>query len=375
MDELLSPPLWIDTAAAVTDLAENLQRFNQIAIDTESNSLHAYKEQVCLIQFSIPGTDYLVDPLRIKDLNCFHPIFGSEKIEKIFHASEYDIICLKRDYGYKFNNIFDTMIAARVLGTREIGLNNLLNMEFGVELDKRYQKANWGRRPLPGEYLSYARMDTHYLIQLRDILHDRLKQVNLLDLALEEFARMTRVEPSASESIDKEIWRVKGSRDLNGRQLAILLELLRWRDATAKRMKRPPFKIISSEQLAQIALCESINLDTLKEEFRLSKLQIERYGREILQAFDAGKIAKPINQLQTERMNRATRERVDRLKTFRKSAAARMKVESDIILPRDVLYDLAVTPPKDWDAFMERMKLYPWRLDHFGKEIFTAIST
>lgn len=375
MDELLSPPLWIDTTTAVTNLAENLQRFNKIAIDTESNSLHAYKEQVCLIQFSIPGVDYLVDPLKIKDLTCLSPIFGSENIEKIFHASEYDIICLKRDYGYKFNKIFDTMIASRVLGTREIGLNNLLKMEFGVELDKRYQKANWGKRPLPGEYLSYARMDTHYLIQLRDILRERLIQVNLLDLAMEEFARMTRVEPSTPETADKEIWRVKGARDLNGRQLAILLELLRWRDGVAKRTNRPPFKIISSDQLVQIALCESINLNSLKEDHRLSKLQIERYGKDLILAFNAGKSARPIKYLQNERMNRATRERVDRLKIFRKNAASRMKVESDIILPREVLYDLAVAPPKDWDAFIERMKLYPWRLDHFGKEIFTAILT
>lgn len=373
MDELLSPPLWIDTAAAVTDLAENLQRFSRIAIDTESNSLHAYREQVCLIQFSIPGIDYLVDPLRIHNLSCFRPIFESEHIEKVFHASEYDIICLKRDYGFKFSNIFDTMIASRILGIREIGLNNILKIEFGVELDKKYQKANWGRRPLPTEYLSYARMDTHYLLRLREILHERLKHADLLDLALEEFARMTRVEPGTPESLEKEIWRVKGARDLNNKELAVLLELLRWREESARRMNRPPFKVISSDQLVLLAQCDSINLEVLKDQLRLSKLQIDRYGGEILRAFEKGQEAKPVRHPQPERMNHASRERIDRLKTFRKNAASKMNVESDIILPREVLYDLAIFPPQDWEAFVERMKMYPWRLEHFGKEIFNAI--
>ncbi len=375
MDEQLSPPLWIDTTTAVTNLAEKLEHNSRIAIDTESNSLHAYQEQVCLIQFSIPGTDFLVDPLKIKDLKALAQIFSSPATEKIFHASEYDIICLKRDHHFEFANIFDTMIAARVLGVREIGLNSLLQQEFGVELDKKYQKANWAKRPLPAEYLSYARMDTHYLIQLRDVLADRLVKANLLTLAEEEFQRMTRVEPSAPEPIEKELWRVKGARDLNHRQLAILLELLRWREDTARRLNRPPFKIISSDQLVQIAQTDPLGADALKDRLRLSKFQMDRYAAEILRAVTAGKNASPVRHPQIERMDHAMRGRVDRLKTFRKNAAAKMQVESDIILPREVLYDLALSPPQDWEAFLQRMALYPWRLEHFGREIFHAIQT
>lgn len=184
---------------------------------------------------------------------------------------------------------------------------------------------------------------------------------------------MTRVEPGAPESLEKEIWRVKGARDLNSKELAVLLELLRWREESARRMNRPPFKVISSDQLVLLAQCESIQLDVLKDQLRLSKLQIDRHGGEILQAFEKGQKAKPVRQPQPERMNHASRERIDRLKTLRKNAASKMKVESDIILPREVLYDLAISPPKDWEAFIERMKMYPWRLEHFGKEIFNAI--
>ncbi len=156
----IDPSQVITHAAALRTLANELQRHPIIAVDTESNSLYAYRERVCLIQFSTPLADTLVDPLALDDLTPLAPIFADPKIEKVFHAAEYDLICLKRDFGFEFANLFDTLVAARILGRKHVGLGAILAAEFNVEQDKRFQRANWGARPLPPDHLFYAVQDT-----------------------------------------------------------------------------------------------------------------------------------------------------------------------------------------------------------------------
>ena len=158
-----------------------------VAVDTESNSLYAYQERVCLIQFSIPNQDYLVDPLALEDLSALAPLFNSSKIEKIFHAAEYDIIMLDQDFGFDFENLFDTMVAARILGWKAVGLGSILKDQFGIEVEKKYQRANWGKRPLSKDMLVYAQLDTHYLISLRERIKSDLENIGRWPLAKEDF--------------------------------------------------------------------------------------------------------------------------------------------------------------------------------------------
>src|SRR5262249_2530874 len=155
------------------------------AIDTESNSLYAYRERVCLVQISTRTADYIVDPLTIGDMTPFADLMANPAIEKVFHAAEYDLICLKRDYALICQNLFDTMIAARIVGLKLVGLGNLLEQYAGVKADKSHQRDNWGERPLPKESLLYAQMDTHYLPLLRDSLHAELVNTNRLTEAQE----------------------------------------------------------------------------------------------------------------------------------------------------------------------------------------------
>ncbi len=147
-----------------------------VAVDTESNSLYAYREKVCLIQISIPGKDYLIDPFKIGNMDLLAGLFKNKKIETVFHAAEYDLLVLKRDFDFEFNNLFDTMIAAKILGYKKVGLGSLVELFYKKTLAKRYQTADWGRRPLPKEMLDYARMDTTYLIRLRDYLRKELQK-------------------------------------------------------------------------------------------------------------------------------------------------------------------------------------------------------
>jgi ribonuclease D len=227
-----------------------------IAVDTESNSLFAYQEQVCLIQFSTTEDDYLVDPLALDDLSSLEPIFSSTEIEKVFHAAEYDLICLSRDFDFTFTNLFDTMVAARILGREAVGLGSMLEDEFGVRTDKRFQRADWGRRPLPTDMKNYARMDTRYLIPLRDHLLASLHQNHLWTLAKEDFNLLCQVNGIPVNGEKKKLeepWGIRGAVDLTPQGAAVLLELCRYRDKVARRINRPLFKVINNQTLLVIA--------------------------------------------------------------------------------------------------------------------------
>ncbi|MDA3793284.1 MAG: ribonuclease D [Elusimicrobia bacterium] len=158
----------IDSQSALNELATLLSGEKTIGVDTESNSMYAYREEVCLIQISTPKDNFIIDPFELDDLSPLGPDFASAKVEKIFHAGEYDVLCLSRDYGFDFNNLFDTMTAAKILNVEKIGLGDIIENEFNIKVPKKYQKADWGRRPLSEEMLEYAMMDTKFLIPLRN---------------------------------------------------------------------------------------------------------------------------------------------------------------------------------------------------------------
>ena len=210
----LPDPILVRTQRDLHELIATLTKQRVIAVDTEANSLFAYKERVCLIQFSVPDNDYLVDPLEIGDISPLGAIFSSPKIEKIFHAAEYDIIVLKQDFQFEFQKLFDTMLAARILGWKSFGLSSILKSEFGISVNKKYQRANWGRRPIPTEMLAYAQVDTHYLIPLRERMKSELVSVNRWDLAQEDFHRLCHVSPNQDSKKGVDPWRINGARDL-----------------------------------------------------------------------------------------------------------------------------------------------------------------
>ena len=183
-----STPRLIQTTEAFEALVLDLREQSRIAVDTESNSLHAYRERVCLTAVLHRPTGLCAGPAGAGRISLrWDRCFEDPGIEKIFHAAEYDILCLRRDYGFGFVNIFDTMQAGRILGRKLAGLDRLLEEKFGLKVSKRLQKADWGARPLSPELLQYAAQDTHYLIPLRDLLESELREKGLLELAQEDF--------------------------------------------------------------------------------------------------------------------------------------------------------------------------------------------
>jgi ribonuclease D len=343
----------------------------RLAVDTESNSLHAYREQVCLIQFSTPETDYLIDPLKLNDLSPLAPVFADPEFEKVFHAAEYDIITLKRDFGFTFTNLFDTMQAARILGYKQVGLDSILAEKFGVFVNKRYQKANWGRRPLTPDELNYARLDTHYLLSLRDLLQAELEEKDRWRLAREEFGRICQVNGHTENGCAA--WqRVSGTQKFTSRELAVLQELCRWREAQAKRMNRPVFKVISAKTLVTVAQNAPQRYEHL-EAAGLTMRQIDFFASDILEAIRRGMQAKPAPRPVSPRPDEAFLQRLDALHQWRKSAARRMGVESDVVLPRPFMQAIAEKNPKNLEALAKLMPDSPWRLEKYGAKILELL--
>jgi ribonuclease D len=370
--ETLPPPVWVDDPINLKRMVEHLSMQTRIAVDTESNSLHAYREQVCLIQFSSPKKDFVVDPLALDDMSLLAPLFSSTKLEKIFHAAEYDLICLKRDFDFEFSNLFDTMQAARILGYQYVGLESILAEKFNVKVDKRHQKANWAARPLSRAQLDYARMDTHYLIPLRDLLEPELREKGRWGFARDDFNLACQVD-EPREKMNGASWkRFSTRKDVTPRELTILSELCLCRDAIAERMDRPSFKVIPDAVLLEIA--KNIpEKDVDLAGIGLSQKQIHLWGGQILAAARRGAEMPLVKREQAERPKDAVLKRLDKLKTWRKKVAEEMKVESDIVLPKNFLQVLAERPPRDMEGLKNAMHESPYRFERYGDQILKLL--
>ena len=368
-----APPVWVSRPETFKRMVDDLSQRWVIAIDTESNSLYAYREQVCLIQISTGETDYLVDPLSLSDLSALAPIFADPNIEKVFHAAEYDVICLKRDFSFTFKNLFDTMVASRDLGRRSVGLAAILHEEFGVDVDKRYQRANWGARPLPPAMLAYARFDSYYLIPLRHRLKTALEVMERWPLAEEDFDRLCATSVPTLDPDSNHFWRIAAGQDINAREAAVLYELNQYRDKRALQADLPPFKVLSNQMLVQIAhSCPQNDVD-LTRASGLRGRQLQRHGQGLLEAVRRGLEAPPLHRPSQPRPDDHYLNRLERLKVWRRRTGQDWGVESDVILPRDVMEELAQADPHELAELDGVMASVPWRKRQFGRKILSAI--
>ncbi len=369
----LPAPVWVFTPIGLQKLAGELADQQIIAVDTESNSLHAYREQLCLIQFSIPRNDYLVDALAFTELSALAPIFNEPGLEKVFHAAEYDLICLKRSFGITVDNLFDTMQAARILGYKQVGLDSILAEKLKVDLNKKFQKADWAQRPLPPDMLNYARLDTHYLLDLRNALKIELEQRDRWELAREEFIRLAHGNGNGATKANIPSWqRISGTQKFTQRQLAIFQELCAWREVQAERMDRPVFKVIDNKRLVEIAQAVPRSESDL-EELNLTSRQVKMFGPTLLEAVDRGRKAAPVSRPRSSRPKQAYVDRLNALSAWRKNVAQKVGIESDLILPKAWMHAIAEQDPHTLTELSGLMPKSPWRLENFGAGILKAI--
>ncbi|NPV85420.1 MAG: hypothetical protein HPY45_05370 [Anaerolineae bacterium] len=366
-------PLWISTPDDLHRVVPHLARCQLLGVDTESNGLHAYREQVCLIQISTEDDDYLIDPLALNDLSPLGGLFADPRIEKVFHAAEYDLICLKRDFGFLFVNLFDTMLAGRILGRSATGLGAMLEWEFGITVDKHCQRADWRQRPLPHQLITYAQMDTHYLIPLRHQLREELIQCGRLQLAEEDFRRMCLTQVPKGNNGENGFWRVAGGHTISPMQASVLQQLYDYRERVARMEDRPVFKVLSNQTLLQIAKTCPQKTTDLAQVCRLTSRQISMHGRQLLEAVSRGLSSKPLQRPASPRRDDDVLHRMDVLRSWRKAVARQMGVESDVVLPREILERIARQFPQNAQELEVLMEHTPWRFKHYGAQILQAL--
>jgi ribonuclease D len=241
----------IQTDAQLSELLPALAAVDRIAVDTEADSLHCYFEKLCLIQISVPNDDYLVDPLANVDLAPLAHVLAGKEI--VLQGADFDLRLLRRSLGFGATRVFDTVIAARLLGIRSFSLAALVEKFFGVALPKGSQKANWARRPLPRHMAEYAMNDTHYLLPLAEKLEAGLREHGRLDWFRQSCERALEQAAVQRARDDEEPWRISGSGKLGGRACTVLRELWQWRDREAQAADRPSFHILQNHLLIRAA--------------------------------------------------------------------------------------------------------------------------
>lgn len=373
-DRRLPPPELVDSSGAFQRMLAALADAPAIALDTESDSLYRYFYKVCLIQISTPHCDYIVDPLRLPDLAPLAVFLADPRVEKIFHAAENDILMLKRDFAFEFANVFDTMLAARILGWPQVGLAAVLKQHFGVELDKGAQLTDWGHRPLSAEQLRYARLDSHYLSALREVLANELKARRRWHEAQEAFAALPRIVYTEKPFDPDGFWRMRGVRDLGPQELAVLRELYLWRDEQARRLDRPPFKVLGDDALIQLSQQRPQHLADLT----LSPRQIESCGRAILTAVARGRNAVPPQPPVrlpngNGRPDPTVQARFDRLRAWRTRRASERAVDADIVLANDALMTIARAAPATLESLSALGVMGPWKLQEYGSDLLRVV--
>lgn len=371
----LPPPRLVDTPKAFDELLAALATEPVLALDTESDSLYRYFYKVCLIQVSTPCCDYIVDPLALPDLAALGAILADPSVEKIFHAAENDVLMLKRDFAFTFANVFDTMLAARILGWPQVGLAALLKQHFSVELDKHAQLTDWGHRPLSPAQLSYARLDSRYLFELRTLQVNELRARRRWREAQEAFAALPQITYVEKPFDPDGFWRLRNARDLYPQELAVLRQLYLWRDEQARRLDRPPFKVLGDDALIRL----SRQQPRRPADLALSPRQISQYGRALLAAIDRGRAAPPPQPPARPhngngRPDPTVQARFDRLRAWRAQRAEARAVDSDIVLTNDTLLTVARAAPTSLEELVALDVMGPWKVQEYGPDLLRVVA-
>jgi ribonuclease D len=372
----------IEHRPELEDLARALLKEPVLAFDTEADSFYHYFDKTCLVQVATRKQSYLIDPLAMggpAELAPLGPVMASPDVRKVFHAAEYDIYVLKRDCGFEFANLFDTMISAQLLGYPAIGLSALVERHFEKTLPKDEQRSDWSTRPLSETQLDYAAADVKFLIRMAERLERELKRKKRLDWAHEEFAALTRRAWPDREFDKLGYMKIKGARKLDPTQLSVLRELYLLRDKRAREIDRPPFKVLGNRTLFEIAGNVPDSPEALRRIKGVTDLILRRMGRELMGAVERGarKAHGPVPKSTAgngrRRMDRRTERRVSQLKRWRTKLAAELEMDPGVLCPNSALEAIAWRNPSALEELLEVTELKGWFAREFGPEVVEAV--
>ncbi len=382
--ENLRPPIIIETEEALAAWAKQCEGAKLVAVDTESDSFHHYREKVCLVQMTVGDTDAIIDPLATKTLEPLRDMLEDPSVIKVFHDAVYDLICLRRDFDLHLRGLFDTMVASRLLGKRNFGLAAVLDEHFGFKADKRMQRSDWARRPLSDEQLQYARFDTHFLPSLTTLLQAELETADRWLWAREEFTRLpdvaARITPRIAGEDPDGFWRIKGIRGLSPEVLGRVQALYMARERIAERLDRPAFKVFGDHVLVELA-SKPPSGESLRPRPGLRRAGVDRFGKEIANALAGAKPVHgkaPSGSVRRRRSGRFldpdARARYEELRNLRREIATGIGLEPEVALGNAVLEELARKPRVDKRDLEDHPELVGWRSELFVEPIYGLLT-
>jgi ribonuclease D len=369
--------LYIDTQQEADAFLTDIAGIREIAVDTEGASFHRFIDRIYLLQITTRERSAIIDPLPIGMPKALGDILQDPDVEVVFHDADYDLRLLHQDYGWHVNHIFDTRIAAQLLGIKAFGLAALLEQFFGVKLDKKHQRADWSLRPLTQGMLDYAAQDTKFLLDLRDELKSRLEKLGRWEWAREEFVRLegTRWE---DDDTSLSFLRIKGARDLTRRELAVLRELVPWRDSVAKEVDRATFRVMGNEVLLDIARTAPRSVRELSVLKGMPRGILDRGAHAILAAVQRGLEVADEHLPRFPRAPKWDREedfddRVSRLKSVRDAAASRLNLDPGVLCSREKLEAVARRKPSNVGELEDVPGLRKWQISELGEGFVSAL--
>jgi len=369
---------YLDAASAVDQWLAGIRQTGILALDTEGASFHRYVDRIYLIQLSTRERHAIIDPLPIATPAGLGALVEDPAVEIVFHDADYDLRLLRQDYGWQVRNVFDTRIAAQLLGLKAFGLAALLERSFGIKLDKKHQRADWSMRPLTADMLDYAAQDTMHLLGLRDVLRAELEAKGRLAWAAEEFARLETIA-WAAEDPAAAFLRIKGARDLTRRELALFRELVQWRDATALALDRATFRVVGNETLFELARLAPRTRDALGKVKGMPRGILERAGEAILEAIGRG-LAVPEAELprfpKSPRWDRDPDfdHKVGALKAVRDAAATRLDLDPGVLCSRERLEAVVRLLPREVDDLTRIPEFRRWQIAEMGAGFVQALA-
>jgi ribonuclease D len=369
---------YLDTVPTVDAFTAEIANVTELALDTEGASFHRFVDRIYLLQLSTRERHAVIDPLPIGTPAGLGALLESPKVEVVFHDADYDLRLLEQDYGWQIKNIFDTRIAAQLLGYTAFGLAALLERFFDVKLDKKHQRADWSMRPLTADMLDYAAQDTRFLLALKDHMSAELNSMGRMAWAREEFALLEGTR-WADEEPGMAFLKLKGARDLNRRELAVLRELVPWRDAVAKQLDRATFRVLGNEQLLDIARTQPASREALGKIKGMPRGILEQRGGELI---DAVQRALGVAESDLPKFPRAARwdrdpdfdSRVSALKTARDEAAKRLSLDPGVLCSRDRMEAVARRNPASVEELAEVAELRNWQKAELGEAFIAALA-
>jgi ribonuclease D len=367
----------IDTPPDLETLAAELAHEPIIGVDLEADSMYHFQEKVCLIQLATARRNVIIDTFLIRNLAPLKPVFRNPAIRKVFHGADYDVRSLYRDFDIRIHTLFDTQLACRFLGIRETGLEAVLKNIFGVAVDKKYQRKDWSRRPLPAEMLAYAAGDVRYLVPLAQKLGMELEAKGRLSWVSEECRLLSRVRPVSPEE-QPLFMNCKGAGRLDPRGLAVLENLLRLRLRIARDRDRPLFKVFNSDSLIALAEVKPATPEALRRTEALSVTQIDRHGRAILAAIQKA-LNLPVGQLpryprhRPKMVSAVASDRIRALRRWRETQSRRLTIDPSLICSKSAMTAIAERRPLRVEDLGELDGLRQWQRKAFGKEIIAVL--